>query len=162
ELAALLGRARLPRAVARLGPAVDRLDARQVVVPVAGVDSLAATVRGATREIGGIDRRPFRGHLTVARTKRDARTAPVGVPVAACPPLARSPPAAAGCPAAAGPAWAAAAPRRPAVTSPPSSGVVPGANRCTTLPSPSTRNFSKFHVMSACSPSPGWAAFSIE
>jgi len=80
HLIALLGRAHLPRAVARLGPAVDRLDARQVVVPVAGVDSLAATVRDATREIGEIDRRPFRGHLTVARTKRGARTALVGVP----------------------------------------------------------------------------------
>ncbi len=80
ELIALLGHARPPRAVARLGPAVDRLDARQVVVPVAGVDELAAAVRDATREIGEIDRRPFRGHLTVARTKRGARTALVGVP----------------------------------------------------------------------------------
>ena len=39
-----------------------------------------------------------------------------------------------------------------------SSGVVIGGNRRTTLPSRSTRNFSKFHVMSALSPSPGCAA----
>lgn len=79
-LSDLLGRARLPRVIARLRPAVERLDALQIVVPVEGVDPLAAAVRAASGAIGELDRRPFRGHLTVARAKPGARSALVGVP----------------------------------------------------------------------------------
>ena len=79
----LLSAATLPAAKAVLGPAVERLDGRQVVVPVAGVDELAAAVRSATAAIGNDDRRPFRGHLTIART-RGAETSGVrGAPVTA-------------------------------------------------------------------------------
>lgn len=78
---ALLTETALPRAVARLGPAIERLDARQVVVPVAGVDELAAVVRDATAPIGELDRRPFRGHLTIARTRPRARTRLLGASI---------------------------------------------------------------------------------
>jgi 2'-5' RNA ligase len=67
----------LPSAVATLGPAVDVLGERALVVPVGGLDELADTVTAATRSIGEPPpRRPFRGHLTIARVKRDARMPP--------------------------------------------------------------------------------------
>ncbi len=67
----------LPAAVARFGPAVDALGERVLVVPVAGVEELAATVTAATRTIGEPPpRRAFHGHLTIARIKRDARMPP--------------------------------------------------------------------------------------
>jgi hypothetical protein len=47
------------------------------------------------------------------------------------------------------------------MTSATSSGVVGGAKRRTMLPCLSTRNFSKFQVMSGASPSPGCAAFNM-
>ena len=68
----------LPRAVARLGPAIERLDRRQLVIPVDGVDALAESVQAATAEIGELDRRPFRGHLTIARLKPDAASSARG------------------------------------------------------------------------------------
>lgn len=55
---------------ARLGPAVDVLAERALVVPVAGVDELAATVTERTRHIGEPPRQRFSAHLTVARVKR--------------------------------------------------------------------------------------------
>jgi 2'-5' RNA ligase len=66
-----------------LGPRVERLGDRQIVVPVAGVDDLAAAVRRATESIGQPDRRPFVGHLTIARTKPGATSALPGAPIAA-------------------------------------------------------------------------------
>ncbi len=67
----------LPAAVARLGPAVDVLGERVLVVPVVGLEELAATVTAATRNIGEPPpRRSFHGHLTIARIKRDARMPP--------------------------------------------------------------------------------------
>lgn len=78
-----LADARLPAATALLGPTLERLDRRQVVVPVDGVDALAAAVRSATAEIGDHDPRPFRGHLTVARTKPDAATVTIGAALTA-------------------------------------------------------------------------------
>ena len=62
----------LPRAVARLGPTIERLDRRQLVIPVDGVDALASSIQAATVDIGERDRRRFRGHLTIARLKPNA------------------------------------------------------------------------------------------
>lgn len=81
DLVALLSEADLPRTAARLGPAIERLDARQIVAPVAGVDELAAAVRAASESVGEIDGRPFRGHLTVARTKPGAPSTLIGAKV---------------------------------------------------------------------------------
>ena len=59
----------LPSAHARLGPAVDVLAERALVVPVAGVDELAQVVIAATREIGERPPKRFVGHITLARVK---------------------------------------------------------------------------------------------
>lgn len=69
EVAGRLADATLPSATARLGPTVVELDGRQVVVPVSGVNALAAVVATATRGIGVSTSRPFRGHITLARVK---------------------------------------------------------------------------------------------
>lgn len=62
----------LPSATAVLGPGVDVLSERSLVVPVDGLDDLAAIVTRLTGDIGERPpRRPFRGHLTLARLKRD-------------------------------------------------------------------------------------------
>ena len=66
---ALLTAAALPTATVTLGPEVERLGDRQIVVPVVGADRIAAAVRTATATIGVDDPRRFRGHVTVARTK---------------------------------------------------------------------------------------------
>ena len=58
--------------MARLGPTIERLDRRQLVIPVEGVDALAESVQAATADIGEPDRRRFWGHLTIARLKPDA------------------------------------------------------------------------------------------
>lgn len=59
----------LPPARARLGPAVDVLAERALVVPVAGLDELARTVIAATRELGERPPKRFAGHVTLARVK---------------------------------------------------------------------------------------------
>jgi 2'-5' RNA ligase len=61
----------LPRARAVLGPAVDVLDERALVVPVRGVDDLARAVVRRTERLGERPSRRFFGHLTVARVKRN-------------------------------------------------------------------------------------------
>lgn len=58
---------------ARLGPAVDVLDQRALIVPVDGLDALARTVRRCTKDIGEPPRKRFVGHLTMARIKRRAQ-----------------------------------------------------------------------------------------
>ncbi|MFM8863113.1 MAG: RNA 2',3'-cyclic phosphodiesterase [Acidimicrobiia bacterium] len=58
-----------PAAIARLGPGVDLLGGRNLIVPVAGLDFLAADVRKCTGEVGEPDEHPFRGHLTIAKVK---------------------------------------------------------------------------------------------
>lgn len=73
--------AALPRCHVRLGPAVEWLGP-QLVVPVAGVDELAAAVHEATDGIGEPPRPRFRGHLTIARTRRNANSTVLGHPVA--------------------------------------------------------------------------------
>ena len=64
----------LPASTARVGPAVQRLGRGQLVVPVTGVDGLAAAVDEATVDLGAPRRHPFFGHVTLARTKRDAHS----------------------------------------------------------------------------------------
>ena len=64
----------LPRVTAVFGPAVDVLAERSLILPVAGVDELAAVVGAALRGLG--TRRPprrFVGHLTLAKLARGAR-----------------------------------------------------------------------------------------
>jgi 2'-5' RNA ligase len=74
EVSDVLDRTRLPAAWAGVGPAVDVLAERALVLPVGGVDDLAEIVRRATRSLGTEpDRRRFVGHLTVARLARRAR-----------------------------------------------------------------------------------------
>ena len=73
EVIEALGEVVFPRATARLGPAIDVLAERSLVVPVAGVDDVAHVVRAATRGLGSErERRRFVGHLTLARLARRA------------------------------------------------------------------------------------------
>ena len=69
EVIAALDRAPLPATHARLGPGVDVLAERALVVPVSGLEDLAAAVIGATTDIGEPARKRFVGHLTVARVQ---------------------------------------------------------------------------------------------
>jgi RNA 2',3'-cyclic 3'-phosphodiesterase len=78
EVGRRLATADLPATRAVLGPEIERLGGQQIVVPVAGVDALAAAVRSATAEVGEHDSRPFRGHLTIARTRRGATSSLIG------------------------------------------------------------------------------------
>lgn len=80
EVAARLHGAEVPGGVARLGPAVEWLGP-QLVVPVTGVDELAAAVQRATDGIGDPPGPRFRGHLTIARTRRSACSTLLGHPV---------------------------------------------------------------------------------
>ncbi len=68
-----LDAATFPAARARLGPAVDVLAERALVVPVDGLDAMAAAVTKATRRIGDLPRKRFTGHVTLARVKRHTR-----------------------------------------------------------------------------------------
>ena len=76
EVLAALADVRLPRATVRLGPGVDVVGDRSLVVPVDGVDELAAVVRDATAHLGEPPRRRFAGHLTLARLKPGAEMPP--------------------------------------------------------------------------------------
>ena len=68
-----LAAARLPGAVASVGPAVSRLGRSVLCVPVAGVDELAAAVVLATAHLGEPPpARRFAGHLTLARLRHRA------------------------------------------------------------------------------------------
>lgn len=62
----------LPSAMVHLGPGVDVLSDRALVVPAHGLDQLADAVRDATANIGQPARRRFVGHLTLARLKPHA------------------------------------------------------------------------------------------
>ena len=66
---AALDEVRFEPATARLGPGVDVMNERALVVPVGGVDALAAAVVEATGTLGEPARKRFVGHLTVARVK---------------------------------------------------------------------------------------------
>lgn len=64
--------ATFPPARARLGPAVDVIGERSVVVPVHGLDELARVVGDRTARLGEPPRKRFVGHLTLARVKPHA------------------------------------------------------------------------------------------
>lgn len=66
----------LPAVEARLGPGVDAFDERALIVPVAGIDSLAQSVNDATRHIGDPPPKRFASHLTIARVKPNTRMPP--------------------------------------------------------------------------------------
>jgi 2'-5' RNA ligase len=69
-VSAALDAAPLGPAAATVGPRVSALGRGIVVVPVAGLDALAAGVVAATGEFGAPPpQRPFRGHLTLARAR---------------------------------------------------------------------------------------------
>jgi 2'-5' RNA ligase len=68
-----LDTAELPPLLARVGPAVDVLADRALVIPVAGLDELARAVERATKHLGEPPRKRFVGHLTIARCARGAR-----------------------------------------------------------------------------------------
>ncbi len=67
-----LDRATFTTCTARLGPAVDVFAERTLVVPVTGVDDLAAEVVTHTDQLGDRPRKRFAGHLTLARLKPHA------------------------------------------------------------------------------------------
>jgi 2'-5' RNA ligase len=67
---ALVALRSLPAVVADLGPATRRLGRSVLVVPVVGLDEVAARVERAVVGAGvAPEERPFRGHLTVARAR---------------------------------------------------------------------------------------------
>lgn len=78
ELAERLAGGAFPVALATYGPRVTRLG-DGVVVPVAGLADLAASVVAATADLGvPPGRRPFHGHLTLARLRRRDRSGLLG------------------------------------------------------------------------------------
>lgn len=72
QLSAALDGCVLAPATARLGPGVDVLGERSLVIPVGGLDELAADVRNLTAHLGEPARQRFTGHLTLARLKHYA------------------------------------------------------------------------------------------
>jgi 2'-5' RNA ligase len=84
-VAAALAGASLPAATAELGPDVQRFTPAVAAVPVAGLDALA----GAVDDALGAPDRAFRGHLTVARARRQGRIPPAatGAPIQAAWPV---------------------------------------------------------------------------
>lgn len=63
---------RLGATTARLGPGVDVIHERALVIPVHGLDAISAAVAERTRAIGTPSRKRFNGHLTIARVKAHA------------------------------------------------------------------------------------------
>lgn len=76
-----LAAATLPRCRAVLGPSIEWLGP-QLVIPIRGVDALAAAVRAATEGLADPARPTFRGHLTVGRVRRGTTSAVLGHPFA--------------------------------------------------------------------------------
>jgi 2'-5' RNA ligase len=82
EVGTRLDGAALAPTTATLGPVVQRLGRGLVVVPVTGLDQLAAAVAEVTSDIGQpIGDRGFRGHLTLARFRPSAHCPLAGTPV---------------------------------------------------------------------------------
>ncbi|MBI02927.1 MAG: RNA 2',3'-cyclic phosphodiesterase [Acidimicrobiaceae bacterium] len=70
--------------VAVMGPATIVLGGHTVVVPVSGLNGLAASVVARTASVGEPpEDRPFVGHLTLARLRSPVPPESVGVPLAA-------------------------------------------------------------------------------
>ena len=64
------------------GPAVAALGRNVVMVPVAGLDGVAAAVVASTVGFGRApDQRAFHGHLTLARVKQGSARALAGAPI---------------------------------------------------------------------------------
>jgi len=80
EVAERLSVRALPAATVRLGPALDRLGERLLMVPASGADELAAVVHDALGDIGEPPQYRFRGHLTIARARRDVDLPLIGAP----------------------------------------------------------------------------------
>src|SRR5215468_1568458 len=60
----------LSQLLVEAGPTIERLGSGVLCVPVAGLDDLAGRVVDATADFGRpAERRPFHGHLTLARAK---------------------------------------------------------------------------------------------
>jgi 2'-5' RNA ligase len=76
EVRARLDAVTFEAATAVLGPAVRRLGPSALVVPVSGLDALAAAVSEATSDLGDAAG-PFRGHLTLGRFRRGTRGDPL-------------------------------------------------------------------------------------
>jgi 2'-5' RNA ligase len=75
-----LDAAPLPACAAAVGPRVMTLGRQAVCVPVGGLDALAGAVVAATAGFGRPpEDRPFRGHLTLARLRRDRGGSPAGL-----------------------------------------------------------------------------------
>lgn len=69
-------------AEAELGPVVERLGSDLVVVPVRGLDRLAAGVWATCPELGAAPHPDgFRGHLTLARVRDGGPTSVDGAPI---------------------------------------------------------------------------------
>lgn len=85
EAARALAGLSCPSVDVELGPTVELLGTSIVMVPVSGVDDLARAVVAATVGVGEApERRDFRGHLTLARSKVPAgRVGLIGYGVAA-------------------------------------------------------------------------------
>jgi 2'-5' RNA ligase len=74
----------LPALTAVAGPVVSRLGESVLCVPVSGLEPLAVSVEQLTAAVGeSPGRRPFRGHLTLARTRPGMRPPATGTPLAA-------------------------------------------------------------------------------
>ena len=71
SVAGALGALRtVPAVVAELGPVTRRLGRTVLMAPVAGLEPVADAVDEALAEVGvAPEARPFRGHLTVARSR---------------------------------------------------------------------------------------------
>lgn len=78
-----LAEAALPRARGVLGPRSERLGRSVLCLPAAGLDELAAVVRAATAGVGAPEGRPFRGHLTLARSRHGGVGSLAGQPLVA-------------------------------------------------------------------------------
>jgi RNA 2',3'-cyclic 3'-phosphodiesterase len=88
EVRARLDGTALPATNATMGPFVQRLGRGLIVVPVAGLDALAAVVAAATADIGQpIGEREFRAHITLGRFRPSARCPMAGTPVHAVAPI---------------------------------------------------------------------------
>ena len=73
DVATALDAAVFEPATVGLGPAVDVLAGRALIVPASGLERLAASVTACTRTIGERPRPRFVGHLTLARLSPKAR-----------------------------------------------------------------------------------------
>jgi len=85
-ISAMEGLGGMDPAPARLGPTTVLLTPELLCAPVHGLDQLSTRVRALLAADGvAFDRRPFRGHCTLARARRGALVPPVlaGEPVRA-------------------------------------------------------------------------------